>query len=660
MAKVGEDRDEQIDMRKKMEAMQKYIEVLEENVELRNTLPFHVKRLVTENENLKAEIQKLQEVQKFPTIRTSCPDIPASDLRNMINAYKLRNVKNIGDLAIFIQESKKQTLEPPVLIEINAILAHDLKKLQEDEKETKNLENQQSEVNGWEECDKAIIIHRKELSQTKINTEIMQQSLEEQLAEARKEKSDLEKTYRYAVHEIKKLQEKLANHHIENEDGQRKILSGESGIICDSLKSGQSIKFKNELMRMKKENIALAEKNSLSERTLATLQEEYESVLEKLDNCAEDNENLLEFNKSLKAQNQLFEREIGSSKMDCKRLQDKHQIFQSKEKDYQNRIKVFEKSKMNYDKINQVQNETIHKLKTSKSENNNLLLKLGQLKAICDTNEAEVARLETEKKIIEKRLVEANWEIEDLLSKLGQLKAICDTKETEVSRLETEKNYIENKLEGANWEMENLRQDCIDSQNLIAVRLELQESERKYFETRNVSLTNKLDEANCRILTLQTQISNFWEYLNLKEIMQNVEVSEIKAQTTSQITITTFKEDFNNHQSEKRFILIKSTLQDAQNSVKLTDVYSKSIMQWEPPMRFQLTIYVPTSFLEVWKKKKDPKINPVYDVCDCLQFFLSLYKPQRRALSVEKQAVFSDITKYFWRMKCRHLSFQTL
>ena len=58
-------------------------------------------------------------------------------------------------------------------------------------------------------------------------------------------------------------------------------------------------------MRVKKENIALAEKNSLSERTLATLQEEYESVLEKLDNCAEDNENLLEFNKSLKAQNQL-------------------------------------------------------------------------------------------------------------------------------------------------------------------------------------------------------------------------------------------------------------------------------------------------------------------------------------------------------------------
>ena len=48
-----------------MESMQKYIEVLEENLELRNTLPFPVKRLVTENENLKAEIQTLQDAQEM-------------------------------------------------------------------------------------------------------------------------------------------------------------------------------------------------------------------------------------------------------------------------------------------------------------------------------------------------------------------------------------------------------------------------------------------------------------------------------------------------------------------------------------------------------------------------------------------------------------------
>ena len=34
--------------------------------------------------------------------------------------------------------------------------------------------------------------------------------------------------YRYAVLEIKKLQEKLANHHIENEDGQLKSLTSEA------------------------------------------------------------------------------------------------------------------------------------------------------------------------------------------------------------------------------------------------------------------------------------------------------------------------------------------------------------------------------------------------------------------------------------------------
>ena len=100
-----------------MESMQKYIEVLEENLELRNTLPFHVKRLVTENKNLKAEIQKLTDAQEIgpeigpetATIRTNCADRPSSDLQTMINACKLRNVENIGDLAIFIQESNSGT-----------------------------------------------------------------------------------------------------------------------------------------------------------------------------------------------------------------------------------------------------------------------------------------------------------------------------------------------------------------------------------------------------------------------------------------------------------------------------------------------------------------------------------------------------------------------
>ena len=104
MEKVGVDRDfalpyqQMDDMRKKMESMQKYIEVLEDNLELRNTLPFHVERLATENKDLKAEIQKLQEAQEIAAIRSNCADTPASDLRNMINACKLRNVENIGFL----------------------------------------------------------------------------------------------------------------------------------------------------------------------------------------------------------------------------------------------------------------------------------------------------------------------------------------------------------------------------------------------------------------------------------------------------------------------------------------------------------------------------------------------------------------------------------
>ena len=55
------------EMRKRLESMQKYIEVLEKNLELRNTVPLHFKRLVTENENFKAEIQRLKDAKDIAT-----------------------------------------------------------------------------------------------------------------------------------------------------------------------------------------------------------------------------------------------------------------------------------------------------------------------------------------------------------------------------------------------------------------------------------------------------------------------------------------------------------------------------------------------------------------------------------------------------------------
>ena len=90
--------------------------------------------------------------------------------------------------------------------QINVILAHDLKRLHEDVKKRENLENPKLEVNNWEECDKAII-HSKELTQTEtINTKIMQLSLEKHLAKI----DNLEKTYHYSVHEIKKTPRKIS------------------------------------------------------------------------------------------------------------------------------------------------------------------------------------------------------------------------------------------------------------------------------------------------------------------------------------------------------------------------------------------------------------------------------------------------------------------
>ena len=73
-------------MVKKMESMQKYIEVLED-------FPlFHVKSLVMENDNLKAEIQKLKDAPEIGTIGSHNANTPASDLRNMINACEPKYV----------------------------------------------------------------------------------------------------------------------------------------------------------------------------------------------------------------------------------------------------------------------------------------------------------------------------------------------------------------------------------------------------------------------------------------------------------------------------------------------------------------------------------------------------------------------------------------
>ena len=140
-----------VEVMKKMELMQNYIEALEDKLRLLNYLPPEIKRLMNENailksskhqhrkcendeskaescqlqekaikpkcsdtcaqeknEILKAEIQKLknqnfQYSQEIAFIKTKYVDTPASDLRRMINACKLRDVENIGELALFLQ-----------------------------------------------------------------------------------------------------------------------------------------------------------------------------------------------------------------------------------------------------------------------------------------------------------------------------------------------------------------------------------------------------------------------------------------------------------------------------------------------------------------------------------------------------------------------------
>ena len=51
----------------------------------------------------------------------------------MINAGKLQTVENIEDLAIYIKETKNKNLEKEDLIQVNAMLAHDVKWLKKKE-----------------------------------------------------------------------------------------------------------------------------------------------------------------------------------------------------------------------------------------------------------------------------------------------------------------------------------------------------------------------------------------------------------------------------------------------------------------------------------------------------------------------------------------------
>ena len=57
----------------------------------------------------------------------------------MINAGKLQTVENIEDLAIYIKETKNKNLEKEDLIQVNAMLAHDVKWLKTKEVDDDNL-----------------------------------------------------------------------------------------------------------------------------------------------------------------------------------------------------------------------------------------------------------------------------------------------------------------------------------------------------------------------------------------------------------------------------------------------------------------------------------------------------------------------------------------
>lgn len=143
------------------------------------------------------------------------------DLRCVINAMKVRDMKNISDLAIFIDETKNMNLDVSNLIEINAMLALDVKNFKKeiDDLKKENL-TLYYEENGASVPDSSIAkktcqtVEEKCVQVDTILTTV--QELEQKLLEEKQEKEMLEKTYRHAMNELENLQHRLFNGHIEN------------------------------------------------------------------------------------------------------------------------------------------------------------------------------------------------------------------------------------------------------------------------------------------------------------------------------------------------------------------------------------------------------------------------------------------------------------
>ena len=139
---------------------------------------------------------------------------------------KLRDVKNISDLAIFIEETKNKNLDVSNLIEINAMLALHLKNFKKEIEDFKKGDTtfyfDQNEDSGYDISNalKTCQIAKEKVDQyvqvgeaddSNNNPILLQACLEIQ----KQEKEALEKTYRHAVNELERLQNTLSNGYVE-------------------------------------------------------------------------------------------------------------------------------------------------------------------------------------------------------------------------------------------------------------------------------------------------------------------------------------------------------------------------------------------------------------------------------------------------------------
>ena len=79
------------------------------------------------------------------------------------------------------------------------------------------------------------------------------------------------------------------------------------------------------------------------------------------------------------------------------------------------------------------------------------------------------------------------------------------------------------------------------------------------------------------------------------------------------------------------------------------------IMIWKDPMQLHVLLQFP---VKMWRYEEELQISPAFEAHDIVKLYIGLYKLRPQAIE-DKSRFFYEMTKLFWRIKRRYLTFQS-